>query len=511
MNGLRLRCLICLLAIPMASGLEGCGCGGRTTLPAVGTGGSHGTAKPDSGAGDGSTDGGAGGSAGAVSDGAPTDGAGTDARAAGGAGLGGAMMGGQGGWGAATGGAGGTATGGNGGAGAAGAGSVPTGGQGGGVAAAGGKGGKVGSSAGSGGGIVVTGGKDGGADTDGADRGVDAAGDAGDGATDVGSTDGTGATPLWRDSYQPYSQKIGGTYPLVASVWSDDRGVYVMAYDDASPPGIWANLGTGWQTTYTWRQGTDVASDPDRAGLKGFVDGALVPFGVLPCSIQLVDSQGAHCSGANESISDVATVGPNLAYAVYWDRILRFDGSMWTQLGDPLPSPDVLTIGRVRSRALWADASTIVIATMEMQNEGYVYLISSEGTPALQTGLPVVGFTAAWGFGSKDIWVGSSDSRLYHYDGTDWSLKASFSDDGGWGIIKLWGSAGSLFVVTGTEFAQWDGTQVNTLESLSGSLYYKDLWGNSAKEVFVTLVNYEEGEHGTFEARWFNGSVVSQF
>ena len=497
MNGRWTRCLVCFLAISAAFALGGCSaCGARTTLPITGAGGGPGTQTSDSGASDGRTDGhplgGAGGATAEVPDGAANDSPGIPTT--GGAGQSGAITGGTGGPSTATGGTGALSTGGQSDGGASGGGGAFAGRGGGGMAGAVGSGG------------VVTGGKGGG--PGGAGGGGVLTRDAGDGPTDNAPPDG--ATPLWRNSYEAFSQRVGGFYPLVASVWSDDRGVFLLTYDDSSPPAIWANLGQGWQTSYTWPQGTSMVSSPGKDGLRGFVDGALVTMGLSPCSIQFVDGQGARCSGAGREIVDVSIISANLAYAIYYsDRILRFDGSFWTQLGDPLPPPATLAVGQLRTNALWADATTMVIVTNEDQDEGFVYLVSSEGQPVLQTGLPVTGFTAAWGFGSQDIWVGGSDGSLFHYDGAGWTPRGSLAADG-YGIIKMWGIDGKLFMVTSTQFAEWDGSRVITLESLDSDRVYKDLWGNSAKEVFVTLENYRDPSNPAFQVRWFDGSSIHQ-
>jgi hypothetical protein len=522
-NQRRLRFAIGALVFSMTLALEACdGCSSRTTLPTTGAGGSAGA--PDGALLDGSPFGGAGGSDGTTADGISSGGG------AGSGGMGGGI--------AATGGAGGIATGGQGGGsarggsnggntGAASGGGQVTGGRGGGTspggagsggAIIGGRGG-VGAPGGNGGGGIATGGVGpGGAGvvtggaiggTGGAGSGGVALGDASDGPADSARPDG--AIPLWRQSYEAFSRSAKGYYPLLASVWSDSRGVFLLTYDDMGIPAIWSNLGQGWQTTYTWPEGTYISSGPGRAGLRGFVGGALVPIGVSPCSIQLVDDQGARCSGASRDVADVAIIRADLAYAAYSNRILRFDGSFWTQLGDPLPPPDGPTpFGSVRTYALWADASTILVTTYETGTEGFVYLVSSEGTPVLQTGLPMVGFTSAWGSGSSDIWVGSADGGLYHYDGSSWTLKASMTADGS-GIIRIWGVDGDLFMITSTELAHWDGTSLQTIESLGSGLYYKDLWANSAKEVFVTLVSFEDTDHREFQARWFDGSSVRRF
>ena len=395
----------------------------------------------------------------------------------------------------------GTSTGGSGTGGMAGAGKggqVATGGRGsGGVATAGsagvpvtggvatgGRGGSAGSVAGGGagaGGAATGGTRSGGAGTGGA--GIDA---------------GTPDKPLWRSSYQPFCQKKGGTFPLVMGVWSDSRAVSVLVYDAQNPPVLWNNPGTGWQAAYAWPKGTVATSGPGKVGVKGLANGPLFVYGVQPCWIQLVDGASVTCSGAARDIADVAMVDADLGYATYSDRLLRFDGSLWTQLGAPLPMASM-------TQALWADPSTILVAA----DRGTVYIVTAEGEPALQTGLPSVDFTAAWGFSAKDLWIGSRDGQLFHYDGATWSLVGAIAADGA-GVIKLWGADGSLFAITATVFARWDGTRLATIETLGASVLYKDLWGNSPKEVFVTRYDWLDEECGAFQVRWFDGAVVGR-
>jgi len=460
--------LMVLLAIPMALGLGGYGCGGRTTLSIGGIGGKPGTPSTDS----------------------------IDSGGRGGTGRGGATTGGIGGGVVPIGGTSASVTGGAGGGISAG----------GGAAAIGGRGGTILGGAGSGG--VASGGTSGGRGTGGlgSGGGADAGrGDAGlhvdvaDAARDSGAPDGSSAKPLWRNSYQPFVQPARIVAMTVNSVWSDDRGVFLFVrYDDEHPPAVWSNLGSGWKSTYTWPEGTTLTDGTGRVGLKGFTDGMLLAYGFLPCSIHAVDSDGARCSGAARDIADVMPVRSDLAYAVYSNRILRFDGSLWTQLGDPLPAVNGVDVS---AYALWADSSAMAVGTLE----GFVFLLSAEGTPVRQTGLPTIGYTAAWGFGSADIWVGTKDGRLYHYDGAGWSLQASFSEKTR-GILKLWGSDGKLFVLTATELAEWDGTRMITLATSDWA--YEDLWGNSANEVFVTLFTCGGDNSCTYQVRWFNGSVV---
>ena len=328
---------------------------------------------------------------------------------------------------------------------------------------------------------------------------------------------GSGAHPLWRESSQPFcsdSTPWGG----LLKVWSDARGVFVLGTLGGLPT-ISANTGSGWNTTYTWPRDNILPSDQlwgaEGVGLKGFVKGPLIVYNAptLPgysgfgCPIEFIDGAVASCSGA-QSVRDVAVVNSNLAYAVYQDRVLRFDGNFWTQLGGPLPGDGAASLF---GPSVWADASTIVVVA-----DGGVWVIPSGGDPVLQKGLPEVSFGAVWGFGASDIWIGNVEGQLYHYDGVAWSLKASIPGDCG-SIFKLWGSEGSLFVLTPNLFGRWDGSGITTLSSLAcdffldGTAQFDDLWGNSPSEVFVVLENRTPGIAGCgpTHVQWFNGSVVS--
>jgi hypothetical protein len=262
---------------------------------------------------------------------------------------------------------------------------------------------------------------------------------------------------------------------------------------------ISTNTGSGWNTTYKWNS--------DMGGLKGFPNGPLILYPGPRCPIEFIDGGVASCSGA-QSVRDVAVVNSNLAYAVYQDRVLRFDGSFWTQLGGPLPGDGAAPLF---GPSVWADASTIIVVA-----DGGVWVIPSGGDPVLQKGLPEVSFGAVWGFGASDMWIGNVEGQLYHYDGVAWSLKASIPGDCGW-IYKLWGSEGSLFVLTPNLFGRWDGSGITTLSSLAcdffldGTAQFDDLWGNSPSEVFVVLENRTPGIAGCgpTHVQWFNGSVVS--
>ena len=330
-----------------------------------------------------------------------------------------------------------------------------------------------------------------------------------------GGAAGVAAQPLWRDSPSPLCSNTE-QYPgdQVGDVWSDERGIFILTTGWTSGTTIFANAGKGWQTTMTWPSWTCFLA----GGLRGFVDGPLVVYegashdrgvcGSRTCSIQFVDQNVASCSSAASMTADVAVVSANLAFSLSRDRVLQFDGNYWTQLGGPLPSA-----GTGSARAMWANASTIAIAA----DAGRIYIIQPGQDPVVQTGLPDADFTAIWGFGASDIWAGNAEGQLYHYDGANWSLKASLQDSSQGssaapGIVKLWGSEGALFMISSATLGKWDGASITVLDSLDGvSQYYQGLWGNSPSEVFVTLFDGESTASacGPFKARWWNGSVVA--
>jgi hypothetical protein len=332
------------------------------------------------------------------------------------------------------------------------------------------------------------------------------AGGQGTGGTGAGGTGGasTKPKPLWRDSYDAFCP---GTASIFADVWGDDRGVFVLSSDDKNNSAIWSNVGTGWRTAFAWPEGTN---NLYQGGLTGIPGGPLVVYGGFPCGIQFVEGGGVSCSGAATFVEDLKVLDAKLAYAVSYDRVLTFDGDLWTQLGDPLPGVSVV-------RAVWADSSTVVAAA----DGGHVFAIPSGGTPVSLSGLSSqVDTVAAWGFGASDLWIGSAKGQLFHYDGAQWSQKATIPYAGsgslrllgtdGIGKLKLWGKDGSLFFVAGNVFGRWDGSGVRTLDTLEGKSYFAGLWGNSPSEIFLAVHDVQPSVVGCgqLRTRWFDGSKV---
>jgi hypothetical protein len=330
------------------------------------------------------------------------------------------------------------------------------------------------------------------------------------------SAGGTGAIdasaePLWRSSYEPFCQTADAG-SLAIDLWSDDRGVFLLTSESSTNrPAIWTNLGTGWRLTFDWPG--EVAA-MYQGGLKGFADGPLVVYGGLPCGIQFVDGTNAECSGAASLTTDLSVVGADLAYAVCYDRVLKFDGDLWTQVGGALP-------GLGLANAVWADSATIVVAAGGSRGESLVFTIEADGDAVLLPGLSSqVEPMAVWSFGASEIWVGGAQGQLVRYDGTAWSEKATIpytgsgskpvSGTSGIGKIKLWGNGGRLFAIAGNTFGEWDGARFKVLDSLGGDSYFAGLWGNSSSEVFLAVQDPRSAAAACapIRIRWFDGTAV---
>jgi hypothetical protein len=103
------------------------------------------------------------------------------------------------------------------------------------------------------------------------------------------------------------------------------------------------------------------------------------------------------------------------------------------------------------------------------------------------------------GFSPTDVWAGTLEGGLYHYDGSAWSAVTwpgtGCASDAG--IRGLWGADGVLFIYGPTALARWDGKQMQTLAQWScdpsqGSVLISSLWGNSPTEVFSGITDQRQ-------------------
>lgn len=269
----------------------------------------------------------------------------------------------------------------------------------------------------------------------------------------------------WRDSKSPFCS------PGVPDVWSDERGVYTIASD--SNASLAFNSGDGWVNL--------PVDAPYFAHITGFVGGPLLIYGGQGCGIRLLENGVTTCSGAASNIYDLFTVTRDLAYGVTHDRLMRYDGEFWTQVGDPYATV---------SRAVWASADRVAVAA----HEGHVYLYDAGESKWFEAdGLSNADNHAIWGFAKDDVFVGTAEGELYRFDGSTWSLV--WAETGTClSINGMWGAEGVLYFHTSAALYRLEQGEVQTLLDLpcgeSAELSIVGLWGNGVNEVFITGTQY---------------------
>ncbi|HWA77707.1 MAG TPA: hypothetical protein VG937_35470 [Polyangiaceae bacterium] len=356
--------------------------------------------------------------------------------------------------------------------------------------------GMVNNSGGSGGAAVAgqpSGGATAGQPSGGATAGQPSGGAAGSVVSEGGSA-GAPPEPGWRQSVEPFCGKPDMFGPGTLDVWSDQGGVFLLVDEE-----IYGNTGSGWSLLAQ-------AAHAGRGGLTGFPGGPLVRFGGVTdrCGIEFVQRDGApSCSGAAQPWG-VSVVKRDLAYAVYSDRLLSYDGSMWTQRGDPLVAPVGLSVGQI-----WANETTIAIT-----NDAGVYVSEGGVAPALQGDLPEVesGYRGVWGSAAGEIWVGSGDGQLFRASRGQWT--SAFQVPGApdcRAIERVWGDGADIFFATTNRVFRGRNNSFETVFELACdySARIGGLWGNSASEVFIAVAYHDSlAKCGNVAMLWFDGKQL---
>jgi hypothetical protein len=327
--------------------------------------------------------------------------------------------------------------------------------------------------------------------------------------------------PGWRSSTEIFcTERLGNTY--AHSVWSDSRGVYVAAINDGYnmtncpaclDQSIYFNDGTGW----TMVPGSSSTDDDNlyasgQLTLTGFDNGPLMLYGygaydVLtgqPCSLMLIDGDSRQCEPV-DGISDVHVVSSTLAYGVMNGTLIKYDGERWGPVPAAAPTQNAL-------HAVWAN-DTSIMATG--QQPGTIYSLRN-GTWFIEDTRTLDYFSAIWGFAANDVWAGTAQGSLYHYDGTTWTEIEwpGGTCNAGSEIIGMWGSGGIVYFHTPTSIGRWNGTQAETIaewscDSSSVNATITSIWGNSATEVFFSVVDhsYPTNSCGSTFVMYYDGTL----
>jgi hypothetical protein len=305
--------------------------------------------------------------------------------------------------------------------------------------------------------------------------------------------------PTWRSSNKPFCIDPNETVDA-SSIWSDEvSGVYVFFGMVSGNEMILQNDGERWTERYVNDSGLH------GEGIRGFEGGILLKYSYRPCAIEIIEGASSVCSAAASSVSDVFVVDRSLAYAVDSNRVLQYDGEMWTQFGDPLePSENVFAY------RVWADPSTVVVAS----NAGLFRLFRPENSFEKIRRDSAQAYRTVWGFEDK-LWAGTGDRSLVFFNGVEW--KTVFTSDSGCstGIQGLWGDGDIVYFYTNTEFGVWESESIRILADFTcdSGVKIKGLWGNSADELFILISDpeYQNSECGGFFTLYYDGKQFIQF
>jgi hypothetical protein len=201
------------------------------------------------------------------------------------------------------------------------------------------------------------------------------------------------------------------------------------------------------------------------------------------CSLGTIDASGLDCMDL-DPVSNVYVVSEQRAVAIMnGERLLIYDGDRWRADTTAIPfavsevwadETNVLAVGRVGA-VLW--------------REGDGWRLEDPGTLAH--------LTALWGTSREDVWAGTSDGHVLHYDGVAWTDVASLggvSCETVGPVVGIWGADGQVFVHTPTQLARFTDGELETLANWTcsptgSSMAIMGVWGTSTSEVFIGIID----------------------
>jgi hypothetical protein len=319
--------------------------------------------------------------------------------------------------------------------------------------------------------------------------------------------------PGWRDSTSPICQTSFG-YDDALDVWADERGVFALvssACSDGNYPctgfdaSVQVNTGSGWQLFHQFPAGTTIY--PSLLG--GFPGGPLIMAGTFnkQGGLAFLDQNGLTYQGEmGEPVFALSgtAVGGALAYAFNGKQLFKYSAGTWSQAG---------AVGPYMS-SVWTDGQTVIAVGADQT----VFIGHVNGELTTVANVPAGDYTAVWGLGPNDFWLGNSAGQLMHFDGSKWEAHDTGSLD--YGIQQLWGDSGIVYFATRSEFGRWNGSSVEMLlkppSGTSLSKYpgaFGRFWGRSANEVFLPLRDsrYKDYTCGSAFMLYYDGAQFHSF
>jgi hypothetical protein len=252
---------------------------------------------------------------------------------------------------------------------------------------------------------------------------------------------------------------------------------------------VWFNDGSGWRVDL---DDTSRASLFNLTGVPNgpvFLNELITPFdmgfGLHPCALGSLQAGRLDCLDV-DPVQNVYVAGSHLAYAIMGGtRLLQYDGDRWRS------NPAVLPYA---TNAVWGDADSLVAVgragTVLWLDQG-VWTLEDPGT--------LSSLTAVWGTSRSDVWAGTGQGAILHYDGASWTQVGQLGGvtcDYRPPINTIWGSDGVVYFASDTHLARWNGSELETLanwscspSALMGALRITGLWGHAEDEVFLSILD----------------------
>jgi hypothetical protein len=191
--------------------------------------------------------------------------------------------------------------------------------------------------------------------------------------------------------------------------------------------------------------------------LRGLGSGVLalstIPGGdSVTCPLAMVHGAELECLSV-DPISDIVRVSNTRSYALMLGtRLIRWDGNKWRGEGDLLPYP---------ARVLWADGDEV----LAFGSAGTVLRKASVGWELVNVD-SFDTFTAVWGESADDLWVGTANGDVLHFDGDSlderYSLEGT-SCDARHGIVGIYGAGDVLYMHTASQLVRVEDGDVEVL------------------------------------------------
>jgi hypothetical protein len=276
---------------------------------------------------------------------------------------------------------------------------------------------------------------------------------------------------------------------ISASGYPQGNGMYDPECPGCAYQQVFFNNGSGWTTVEggeAWGQQAITGFENGPIVLYGSAQPIDRPQGYGQCGIALLEDGERQCE-AVDGVSAVSVAGPDLAYATVNGDLVRYDGTDWG------PNP-VLFPGGHELYALWSTPE-VVFATG--QSPGSIYTLRGP-TWAVEDTKTLEYFSSIYGLSPTDVWAGTVQGHLYHYDGTSWTQidwEAPACAQQQIGVMNIWGKDGTVYFAAGTVLAKWNGTSIETVaewecDPNQNVAYISAMWGNSPTELFLVISDY---------------------